>query len=111
MTGRILLFSLDRPDIKVTIEAFFDDQGRLVVEGYDIGKSVEEYWGDSDYEYSTTVASEDLWKLYMLLSVTEGDEHALLHAIYGRFNTNTCYSEFQDLLEKNKIHYEGFSWR
>jgi hypothetical protein len=32
----------------------------LVVEGYDIGKTVEEVWGDSDYEYSITVKKENL---------------------------------------------------
>ncbi len=41
----------------------------LKLDGYDIGKTVEEMWGDSDYEYSITVESGNLEKLYELHKV------------------------------------------
>jgi hypothetical protein len=59
---RVLLYESQTRDIKVTIEAHFEDE-KLVVEGYDIGKIVEESWGDSDYEYSTTIHPEEVKKL------------------------------------------------
>lgn len=45
---RVLLFSLRTDRIKVTIVAYFDKAENLIVEGYDLGAAVAEYWGDSD---------------------------------------------------------------
>ena len=45
----VMLFSLTTDTIKVTVEAYFSATGSLVIEGYDIGKKVKEYWGESDY--------------------------------------------------------------
>lgn len=106
---RVLLYEFQTRDIRVTIEAYFN-KGKLVVEGYDIGKTVEESWGDSDYEYSTTIHPEEVKKLYTLFKVREGDKYQLLFALQRRFNTNSCYSEFCDFLLKNNIKSEGFSW-
>lgn len=108
---RVLLFSLQKSDIKVTIEAYFNADGHFVVEGYDIGKTVESYWGDSDYEYSTTVSGENLKKLYEVLDVPDGSKEKLLDEIQKKFNTNSCYSEYCTFLGTNNIKSEGFSWR
>lgn len=96
-------------NIDVTIYVYFEDE-KLVIEGYDIGKIVEEAWGDSDYEYSTTINPEEVKKLYPLFGVEEGHKRRLLDAIKGRFHTNTCYSEFCEFLENNNIKSDGFSW-
>jgi len=106
----VLLFSLHTPEIKVTIEVYFDPNGNLVVDGYDIGKTVDEYWGDSDYEYTTTLIPEEVKKLYPLFNLPDGAQRELLLALQARFHTNTCYSEIQRFLEKNDIRYTGFSW-
>lgn len=106
----VMLFSLTTDTIKVTVEAYFSATGSLVIEGYDIGKKVTEYWGDSDYEYSSTIAPEEVRKLYALFHLNDGDQRNLLLAIQARFNTNTCYSELQNFLDENKVKYEGFSW-
>jgi len=107
--SKVTLFQFKSPEIKVIIEAYFDGE-KLVIEGYDIGKSVEEFWGDSDYEYVTTVPEDEVKKLYPLMNVSEGNKDDLLRAIAGRFNTNTCYSEFNDFLSMNNVKSEGFSW-
>lgn len=83
---------------------------RTSIEGYDIGKSVEEFWGDSDYEYSTTVRDKEVKKLYPLMNMAPEDKEGLLKAIANKFNTNSCYSEFKNFLDKNEIRSEGFSW-
>jgi len=106
----VLLFSLNREDIKVTIEAYFDADGNLVVDGYDIGKTVEKYWGDSDYEYTTTLSPDEVKKLYALFQLPDGAHGELLLALQSRFNTNKCYSEIQNFLDKHNIKYKGFSW-
>lgn len=105
----IELFQLVNDEIKISIEARFENQ-TLVVEGYDIGKRVEEYWGDSDYEYSATVIPAEVEKLYQLLAIPVGDRQGLLAELANRFNTNTCYSDFRNFLDEHEIKHEGFSW-
>jgi hypothetical protein len=107
---KVVLYAMQNEGIKVTIEAYFDEWGNLVIEGYDIGKTVEEFLGDSDYEYTTTVAFAEVEKLYILLNLPEDDRTVLLNYLKSRFNTNACYSELIGFLDKNKIKHGGFSW-
>jgi hypothetical protein len=107
--AKFTLFQLKNENISIDIQAYFQDDN-LVIEGYDIGKSVKDCWGDSDYEYTTTVPGTEVPKLYPLMNVAPGDKEGLLKAIAHKFNTNSCYSEFNDFLNKNGIRSEGFSW-
>ncbi|MCU0462578.1 MAG: hypothetical protein MUF36_11310 [Bacteroidales bacterium] len=106
---RIILYQYQTPDISVRIEAFFKDE-KLIIEGYDVGKSVDEWFGDSDYEYSTTLAGEELDKLFLLFHVDKGDKDGLLKAIAMDYNDNSCYSRFRKLLDENDIKYDSFSF-
>jgi hypothetical protein len=108
---RVALFSLKTEQIKVIIEAYFDTTGNLVIEGYDIGKTVEEYWGDSDYEYSTTIQPGEVKKLSLALNLTPGSKAELLNYLQTHYNQNDCYSKIQKLLTHHQIKSEGFSWR
>jgi hypothetical protein len=56
---RVILYQYQTPDLSVRVEAFFKEE-KLIIEGYDVGKSVDEWFGDSDYEYSTTLTGEEL---------------------------------------------------
>jgi hypothetical protein len=105
--SRITLYQFNSPDIKITIEAYFNNED-LVIYGYDIGKTAEDHWSDSDYEYQTTVPAEEVKKLYPLMNIIEGDKDGLLNAIAKIYNTNSCYSEFNDFLRINGIKTEGF---
>jgi hypothetical protein len=105
----VSLYRFESDDIKVEIDARFENEN-LIVEGYDIGKRVEEYWGDSDYEYSLTVYASEAEKLYSLFGLQHQDKNGLLRAIAERFNTNTCFSEFGKFLDDHHIKAEGFSW-
>ncbi|MEK6781674.1 MAG: hypothetical protein AABY93_08205 [Bacteroidota bacterium] len=107
---KVLLFSFATENIKVTIEAYFDKVENLIIGGYDIGKTVEEYWGDSDYEYMSTIPKEEVKKLYDLFNLSPGSKKELLSILQSKYNTNTCYSEIQNLLGHHNIRYEGFSW-
>ena len=103
------LFFMEREDLQVEIKARFEDE-KLVIDGYDIGKFVEQYWGDSDYEYMMTLPPESVAQLYKVLHVEEGNKELLLDVLAEAFETNECFSEIKDLLTKNDIHYEHFSW-
>jgi hypothetical protein len=105
--NRVTLYQFNSPDIKITIEAYFNKED-LVIVGNDIGKAVDEHWGESDYEYHTTVPAEEVKKLYPLMNVLEGDREGLLIAISKIYNTNSCFSEFNDFLRANGINTEGF---
>ena len=76
------------------LDAKIDDAGNLVLEGFDIGDSVEEFWGDSDYEYWLTLSQE--WK-----------DTVLLLLIKERFKLS---SDFQTWLESNEVPYKFESW-
>lgn len=76
------------------LDAKIDDEGNLVLEGYDIGDTVKEYWGDSDYEYWLTVSQE--YKDTVLLSL-----------IQERFGNS---SEFMTWLEEKDIPHKFDSW-
>ena len=56
---RITLFEFKSESVKVSIEAYYDGDF-LIVDGYDIGKSVEEFWHREDYEYKLTIPPESI---------------------------------------------------
>ena len=109
MSTTVTLFRLKGETISVTITAGFEN-GNLVVEGYDIGKTVEEAWGDSDYEYSITVEKEHVGLVTKALGINTQNEHEILQAVANRFHGNKCFSQFGDFLRKNNIDYKGWSW-
>jgi hypothetical protein len=103
------LFFMEREDIRVEIKARFEEE-KLVIDGYDIGKSVEEYWGDSDYEYMMTLPAESVTKLYKVLHVEEGNKELLLDVLAEAYDMNECFTLLGKLFDKHKINYESFSW-
>jgi hypothetical protein len=105
----VILYQFRNDNISIQIEARFEN-GDLVVEGYDIGNTVKEYWGDSDYEYEVRVRKRNLELLCKALKISSCNEENLLQEIAGRFNGNKCFSEFREFLDSNRIECEGFSW-
>ena len=105
----VILYQYSDEGISIQIEAGFEN-GDLVVEGYDIGKTVKEYWGDSDYEYAVRVRKPDLEQLCKALKIADCVEENLLKEIARRFTGNKCFSEFREFLDSNHIECEGFSW-
>ena len=108
---RITLFHLERSDIKISMELYFKENGQLFFDGYDIGKTVKDAWGDSDYEYSYTIEPDEVEKLYALFELKSGDQSGLLKVLKNEFSGNKAYSLFGDFMTANKITYSGFSWR
>ena len=109
MKKSITLYHLKREDIKIKIVARFE-KDKLIIDGYDIGKTVEEAWGDSDYEYVMTIPATSLPALYELLNVEVGDRKTLLEALAKRFHGNKCFSAIGDFLDQNSIEHETFTW-
>ncbi len=60
-TNRVTLRSERTPDGEVSLlEAYIDDSGDLVLEGYDLGETVKEVWGDPDYLRTADLRDADL---------------------------------------------------
>jgi hypothetical protein len=54
-------------NVSVYLEARIDPEGDLLLSGHDVGRTVKECWGDSDYEYFLEVKKADKEKVPPLL--------------------------------------------
>ena len=109
MKDRITLFSLVRPDINVRIELYFDESGQLILEGYDMGKTVEEIWGDADYEYSHIVPADEVDKFYSLLDLPKNDRKTLLRTLRKIFGDISAYTLFGEFMDAHGVKYSSFT--
>ena len=108
--NRVVLYSLATDKIKITIQACFDEGGNLVIDGHDIGTVVEGIFGDSDYEYTTTVLRDHLETLNAALGLPIGSREEMLVFLKTHYNGNACYSQIQSYLAQHDIPFEKFSW-
>ena len=107
---KVTLFKFESEGIKILMELYFNGQVQLIFDGYDIGKTVEAAWGDSDYEYSYIIEPLDVKKIYNYYNVIEGQESNLLNILKEHFNGNKAYSEFGEFMNNNKIDYSSSTW-
>ncbi|MCZ2489281.1 hypothetical protein [Aquirufa antheringensis] len=103
------LFSIDNENIRVMINLGFDGED-LKLDGYDIGKSVSDMWGDSDYEYSITVSEGELPRLYELNRVYFGNKKKLISVLAKFLSDNKAFTLFHDYLKENNIPFTCFSY-
>jgi len=108
---KVTLFYLENPNIKISIQIYFNEKDQLYFDGYDTGKIVEEAWGDSDYEYIYTVEPEDVHKFYPVFNLKDGDKSGLLQAIKKEFSVNKAYSLFGEFMVAHNIKHERFIWQ
>ncbi len=109
----VVLFHSVSPTIKIDIKAFFSNEGNLVVDGYDRGSFVKETMGDWDYEYSITVAKDDLPQLFDLFKLSENKhpKEALLIYLEKHYSGNYAFSKIRDFLNAKEVKYTHFHWR
>ena len=110
MISEVTLYDFRDEDIHINIVARFEE-GKLIIDGYDIGKRVEGIIGDSDYEYIITVHESEVLRLYKETGIFSGDKGSMLHWLAENFNTNSCFSAFSDFLSAKDIKHETFTWR
>lgn len=107
---RYKMYRLTKPWIRVTVEAYIElETGDLIIDGYDIGKRVQEAFGDSDYEYQTRILATDKSKLMQALGVS-GDDKKLLRALVKRFHGNKAYSDFLDWCTEQAIQTDSWAY-
>ncbi|MCP4439575.1 MAG: hypothetical protein GY810_11590 [Aureispira sp.] len=108
MSNSIILYELKTAELKVTITATLSDDGSLLVEGYDVGKTVKRLKGSIDYEYSLKVETTDLPQLLVALQLQ--DAKGLLAVLQERFNNNYAFSSLRSFLDEKGIEYSQFFW-
>ncbi|WP_111682540.1 hypothetical protein [Winogradskyella tangerina] len=108
---KVTLFKLESPNVKSTMELYFNEDEQLIFDGYDIGSFVEQSMGDSDYEYKYIIEFEEVKKIAVLLKTDLNDQLTFLNTVKEHFNGNDAYSEFGDFMRKNKIKFQQFTWR
>lgn len=80
--------------------------GELTVSGQDLGPYVEEFWGDSDYEYWYSFDRQNTETLFRAIDGTDDPEKALLKRFGGK---NGCMA-LRNFCKQNKIKYDFFSY-
>ncbi len=88
----------ERGETSVFISAEIDTDGRFIISGEDIGKSPEEFWGDSDYEYWVVVSPDQKDRVLL----------ALVEKLYK--GDMKVVSKFRNLLSEKNIPSEFGSW-
>jgi len=106
----ISLYEYEDKDIKISMDLYFNEQDKLIFDGYDIGRKVLEIRGSSDHEYKYTIAPADVQKLADLFQVQYSDRKALLQAIKDKFGGNEAYSKFGAFMDSHGVKYEIFMW-
>lgn len=82
-----------------------DDEGRLRIEGQDLGALPMEIFGRSEYEFTWTLASPAVDALRAALDLRPGDD--LLQAIIARFSATHDLERF---IDEHGISHDVVSW-
>jgi hypothetical protein len=109
MNPSIELLTIKRADVRVYMNLGFEGED-LKFDGHDLGTTVDEHWGSSEYEYTATVIAKDLATLYVLHGITPGDKEALLQALAPMFSNNSGYTLFKKYLTKEVVPFDTFTY-
>ncbi len=107
--NRVQLCGYKSPEIEIHVHASIIN-GRLKIEGQDIGKNVENFWGDTDYEYYYTLSENDTSKLHEVLNEISNQNLTLLEQIKLNFSGTEGCRNFREFCEEHSIKYEFFSY-
>lgn len=109
MNPSIELYTIKRTDVRVYMNLGFEGED-LKFDGHDLGTTVDENWGSSEYEYTATVLAKDLGPLYDLHGIKPGAKEALLEALAPLFSNNSGYTQFKTYLKKHGIAFDTFNY-
>ena len=97
-------------DITINIDAILED-GKLLLDGLDYGKRVEELRGmGDDYEYKLSLDKENTTKLFDSLGVADKTDKQKLAAMKEKFGKDGRISEIEKYCDEHNIKTEFFCW-
>ena len=107
---KISFYHLENKDITINIDAILEN-GKLLLDGLDYGKRVEELRGmGDDYEYKLSLDKENTAKLFESLGAADKTDAQKLSALKAKFVENGHISDIQDYCDEHEIETEFFSW-
>jgi hypothetical protein len=108
------------------IDAEINDEGDILINGQDVGKAPLEYWGDSDYEFSTYVSAkhkdsvsyalmdklkDENPEAYAKMREWKSQDDIIIAAIEILYSGNRhAVDDFRDYMRSVGIDAEFFSW-
>jgi hypothetical protein len=95
--------------LEVHVSASIRDGG-LLISGQDLGPDVEEFWGDSDYEYFYSLTLDDTRKLHDLLKTDSKQDIGLLELIKLYFSDLDGCDNFKKYCDQHDIQYSFFNY-
>lgn len=101
---RVTLRNIKDVDGIRMLEASINDEGDLLISGYDLGDGVERMWGVREYEWEWTVTAANLPLLLNALGVTD----YLLSALQQQFSDDNA-GLLHSFLEDNNIPTQRWS--
>lgn len=89
------------------LRACLRDDGGLVIEGQDLGAAPEAFWGSAEYEWTLTVAPEQVPGLVAALGGTPGEDDPL-ELLAARFRDDERYAS-RSFLEEAGVAFAFWS--
>ena len=105
----IVLYDFKSDNIHSNIVARFENDN-LLIDGYDIGKLVEEIHGNAGYEYVLTIKAENIPALGNLFPWYDGTQQSLLNQLAMQFKGSECFSDIEKFLTEKGVPFERFTW-
>ncbi len=125
MSKEVKLFE-EKGETSRYIDAEINNNGDIIINGQDVGKDPLEYWGDSDYEFSTYVSAKHKDAVSFALMDKLKDENPeafakmkewksqddiIIAAIEILYSGNRhAVDDFQGYMRSVGIDAEFFSW-
>ena len=102
----IVLYSRETEALWVNVWAEIKD-GKLTVQGQDLGGPVEKWFGSSEFEYECRFDESNTRKLFSILSENGSDP---IKEFIERFSGLDGFQKLKDFARAANIPYEYFSW-
>lgn len=105
--GREITLCDERTEtVWVNVRAYVKD-GRLTIEGQDLGKAPNDFFGSDEYEYYYFFDQDNTNKLFRELSVADCDP---VSELQRRFFGLTACRDLRAFCEEKQIKYRFESW-
>lgn len=107
---KITFYHYEDEDITINTDAILED-GKLLLDGLDCGKRVEELRGmGDDYEYKLSLDKENTAKFFESLGVADKNDKQKLAALKEKFGKDELISEVEEYCNEQDIRTEFFCW-
>lgn len=106
----INFYHVENEDIAINTDAILED-GKLLLDGFDYGKRVEEIRGmGKEYEYKLSFDEKNTAKFFEALGVKDKSDSEKLAALKEKFGEKGSLPEIEKYCDEHGITTEFFCW-